>query len=188
MTTLILARHGETDWNREHRWQGHSDVPLNELGREQARALAEELAGEPLAAIYSSDLLRAYETARTVADRKGMDVIADAALRETNLGVWEGLTSPEIEEQFPDDWRVWRDGGVPVGRGGETPHEARERIVAAAERIAAVHEGEQVLVVAHGGVLRHLALHADAVLPEHGFGNCHVLRVAYEGGRFRSVD
>jgi 2,3-bisphosphoglycerate-dependent phosphoglycerate mutase len=187
MATLLLARHGETDWNAEHRWQGHSDVPLNDRGRAQARALADDLEPETLAAIYSSDLLRAYETARTVAERKGMDVIVDRALRETNLGVWEGLTSTEIERRFPDDWRVWRDGGVPAGRGGETPQEARERVVEVANRIAAAHEGEQVLVVAHGGVLRHLALHADLVLPETGFPNCHVLRVEYRDGAFRAV-
>lgn len=188
MATLLLARHGETDWNAERRWQGHTDVPLNGRGREQAHALAEELADEPLASIYSSDLLRAHETARIVAERKTMDVIVDPGLRETNLGAWEGLTSDEIEVRFPDDWRIWSEGGVPVGRGGETPSQARERVVEAAHRIALAHVGEQVLVVAHGGVLRHLALHADAVLPETGFGNCHVLRVAYRDGEFSGVD
>lgn len=188
MATLLLARHGETDWNAERRWQGHSDVPLNERGREQARQLAEELAGETVAAIYSSDLLRAHETARIVADRKGMDVIVDRALRETNLGVWEGLTSTEIEQRFPEDWRTWREGGVPSGRGGETPQQARERIVEVAHRIAAAHPGEQVLVVAHGGVLRHLAAHADALSPEDTFDNCHVLRVEYRDGAFGRVD
>jgi 2,3-bisphosphoglycerate-dependent phosphoglycerate mutase len=188
VATLLLARHGETDWNAEHRWQGHSDIPLNERGREQARALAEELVDEVIAAIYTSDLLRAYETAKVVAERKGMDVIVDDALRETNLGVWEGLTSTEIEERYPDDWRVWRDGGVPAGRGGETPGEARERIVEAAHRIAAAHAGEQVLLVAHGGVLRHLAMHADAFDAGQTFDNCHVLRVEYREGGFRGVD
>lgn len=188
MATLLLARHGETDWNAERRWQGHSDIPLNERGREQARALAAELADEPLAAIYSSDLLRAYETAKTVAEHKRMTVIVDQALRETNLGVWEGLTSAEIEQRFPDDWRTWREGGIPSGRGGETPVESRDRIVAAANRIAAAHPGEQVLVVAHGGVLRHLAIHANALPPGGGFENCHVLRVEYRDGGFRRPD
>jgi 2,3-bisphosphoglycerate-dependent phosphoglycerate mutase len=188
MATLLLARHGETDWNAEQRWQGHSDVPLNERGREQARTLAEELADEPIVAIYSSDLRRAHETARIVADRKGMDVIVDAALRETNLGVWEGLTSTEIAERFPEDWHTWREGGIPSGRGGETPQEARERVVEVAHRIAVAHPGEQVLVVAHGGVLRHLALHADALKPDDTFANCHVLRVEYRDGVFGRVD
>ena len=186
MATLLLARHGETDWNAEHRWQGHSDIPLNDRGREQARALAEELADEPIAAIYSSDLLRAYETAKVVAERKDMDVIVDTALRETNLGVWEGLTSTEIEERYPDDWRVWRDGGIPAGRGGETPGEARERIVEVAHRIAAAHAGEQVLVVTHGGSMRRV--HEHLGLDGGPFENCVVWTCAHEDGALRSID
>ena len=188
MTKLLLARHGETDWNREHRWQGHSDTPLNDLGREQARALADELEQEPLVAIYSSDLRRAYETAREVADRKGMDVIVDRDLREIHLGVWEGLTSDEIEQRWPDDLRRWRAGDVVLGRGGETSEELRERVLRAAHRIAAAHPREQVLIVSHGGALRALALHAQAIDRDRRLENCGVLRIVFEDGSFRGLD
>ena len=187
MTKLLLARHGETDWNREHRWQGHSDTPLNDRGREQARALADELAEEPVVAIYSSDLLRAYETARAVAERKGLDVIVDRDLREIHLGDWEGLTSTEIEERWPDDLSRWRAGDPVLGRGGETPEQLRERVLGAAHRIAAAHPGEQVLVVSHGGALRALAIHADAIVHDQRLENCGVLRIVFENGAFRGV-
>src|SRR5919109_4497125 len=100
-TRIILARHGETDWNRERRWQGHSDRPLNGTGRAQAQALADELAGQPIAAVYSSDLLRAHETARIVADRLGLDVVTVPGLRERRFGSWEGLQDVEVERRFP---------------------------------------------------------------------------------------
>ena len=95
MTTILLARHGETDWNRERRFQGHADPPLNETGREQARTLAAELAGEELDAVYTSDLARANETAKIIASRLGVPVVVDAELREIDVGEWQGLTWPE---------------------------------------------------------------------------------------------
>ena len=188
MTTLLLARHGETDWNRQHRWQGHSDTPLNDLGREQARALADRLADEPLAAIYSSDLRRAYETARAVAERKGMDVVVERDLRETNFGAWEGLTSTEVEARWPGELGRWRASGGPVSHGGETREQVAARVVAAAQRIAAAHPDEQVLVVSHGGALRVLALHADAIQPDAHLENCGVVRIRFEDGAFRGLD
>lgn len=90
MSVLLLARHGETDWTRDKRWQGHADPPLNERGREQARALAETLANVQLEAIYSSDLRRASETAALVAQRRDIEVRLDSALRENDFGNWTG--------------------------------------------------------------------------------------------------
>lgn len=189
MTKLLLARHGETDWNRDHRWQGHSDVPLNALGLEQAHTLAAELAREPIAAVYSSDLRRAYETAQIVAKRHGLDVIIDHGLRELHFGVWEGMTSDEIEERFPGDLSRWREEGkVADGRGGETHDQLRERVLAAAHRIVAAHPGEQVLVVSHGGTLRALAIHAAAIEHDRRLENCGVLRIVFEDGAFRGLD
>ena len=95
MTTLLLVRHGETDWNRDGRWQGQSDTPLNELGRRQARELAEQLDGVDV--VYSSDLARARETAEILAERAGVEVRLDPRLRERGFGAWEGLTLAEIE-------------------------------------------------------------------------------------------
>ena len=95
MTTILLARHGETDWNRDRRVQGHTDVPLNDEGRRQAQALSRELDGCRFDAVYSSDLARAIETAEILAEQRGLEVTALPALREKHFGTWEGLTDTE---------------------------------------------------------------------------------------------
>src|SRR5881275_129291 len=105
MTTLLLARHGETDWNREGRWQGWADPPLNETGRDQARQLAELLRSTPFDAVYSSDLQRAHETALIVAEPHTVPVLVDRGLREIDIGSWSGLTRSQIDERFPDGVR-----------------------------------------------------------------------------------
>src|SRR5262245_20482819 len=111
MTDFLLARHGETDWNREHRVQGHTDVPLNAAGLGQARVLAERLADVSLEAIYASDLERARATAEAVARSQGLEVQVDPDLREKHFGSWEGLTDVEIAQRFPDAVRGgWGDG------------------------------------------------------------------------------
>jgi 2,3-bisphosphoglycerate-dependent phosphoglycerate mutase len=171
VTTLLLVRHGETDWNAEHRWQGHTDVPLNERGREQARALAEQLAAEPVDAIYASDLSRARATADTVAARLGLPVTVDPDLREIDVGSREGLTGEEVGE------REW-DG---------EPHDAHaERVLRAVHRIAAAHPTGRVLVVAHGGCLRRVQEAIDAEV-DGWFGNCVLWPLAYEDGKLRAI-
>jgi broad specificity phosphatase PhoE len=157
-TRLLLARHGETDWNRVGRWQGHADPPLNEAGRQQAELLAEELAGDGVEAVYSSDLRRATETARVVAERLGLPVTEDSALREIDVGSWSGLTRAEVQERFPDGYARWLGGEI--GHDGETREELTDRVVGAVERIAAAHEGATVLLVTHGGAIRALRRHA----------------------------
>ncbi len=109
MTTILLARHGETDWNRENRFQGHADPPLNETGRAQAAELAAALANEPLAAVYSSPLRRAFETAQIVGAPHGLEPVPVDALREVDVGSWQGLTRAEIEERFPEQFARWLD-------------------------------------------------------------------------------
>ena len=153
MTTLLLARHGETDWNSERRWQGHADQPLNARGREQARALAAELAERSIDAVYSSDLLRARETAEIVAEQLGLEVRVDPALREVDVGSWSGLVHTEIEASDPDGFRRWQDGGK-GWEHGESYEEMGARVVAAVVSIAAAHPDETVLVVSHGGSIR----------------------------------
>jgi broad specificity phosphatase PhoE len=179
-TTILLARHGETDWNRERRVQGHADRPLNETGIAQARALAETLAGEPIEAVYSSDLERAYETARIVAESRGLGVTALRELREKHFGTWEGLTDVEVLERFPHA----HDG--PWG-DAETTAELAERVLDALRRIAGRHPGGQVLVVSHGGplraVLRHCRAEADGSI-----ANCHVAQIAVRDGALRRID
>src|SRR4051794_23762939 len=149
VTTILLARHGETDWNVEGRLQGWDDRPLNTTGRTQARELAERLADVPFDAVYASDLSRARETAEIVAEPHGVPVVVDSDLREMNYGSWSGLTRSEIEERFPGQTR----------HDGETREEHLGRVLAAAERIAAGHPGERVLIVSHGGSLRALKRH-----------------------------
>jgi broad specificity phosphatase PhoE len=183
MTTILLARHGETDWNVERRVQGHSDTPLNDTGRDQARALAEELAGEPIDAVYSSDLARAHETARIVAAERGLDLTAIRDLRERNFGTWEGLTDEEIYIRHPHardrSWQEWGDA--------ETRDEMADRVLGALHRIAESHPGRRVLVVSHGGPLRAVLRHCSIDGVER-IENCHVVRVAVLDGRLCGVD
>ncbi len=158
MTRLLLARHGETEWNRVGRWQGHADPPLNRTGRQQAAELAERLSGDGITAVYASDLARASETARAVAARLGLDVVEDPALREIDVGSWSGLTRAEVSERFPEGFARWLEGEI--GHDGETREQLAERVVAATAEIAGRHRGETVLLVTHGGVIRALRRHA----------------------------
>ncbi len=160
MTTILLARHGESDWNSSQRWQGLADRPLTDLGRQQAAELAARLEETELDAVYSSDLQRARETAEIVARSKGLDVHAIPDLREVDVGSWSGLTRADAEAQFPEGYARWLQGGE-GWEDGETYEEMSERVVAAVQRIAALHDGGRVLVVAHGGSIR--AVHASAL-------------------------
>jgi broad specificity phosphatase PhoE len=179
MTTILLARHGETDWNVQRRWQGHTDTPLNDTGRAQARALAGELAGEGIDAVYSSDLMRAHETARLVAEPRGLSVTAIRDLRERSFGSIEGLTTDEIQERHPGMELPWGDG--------ETREEMAERVLAAIRRIAEAHPESRVLIVSHGGPLRAVLVHCGVDGVDR-IENCHVVRVQIEDGVLRGVD
>ena len=189
MTTLILVRHGETDWNRNGRWQGHADTPLNERGRAQARQLADELSGEGVSAVYASDLMRARETAEIIAGRLGRPVALDPRLREVDIGGWAGLTMPEIETRFPDDVERWRTGDPRHAfDGGESYAAMGERVVAAVEEIARRHSGEDVVVVLHGGPIRALLARAAGITYEEQrhrrahLDNCGFIRLGVRDG------
>ncbi len=172
MTTLLLVRHGETDWNAEGRLQGQTDRPLNDFGRRQARRLAEELEAEEFAAIYSSDLARAHETAAIVGERLGLPVVLDPDLREKDWGNWEGLTPVERDR---------------VEFVGETTEAHQERTLQALRRIAERHAGDDaVLVVTHGGSLRRVQVAAMGMaLPV--VENCGRWMCVYENDRFRAA-
>ena len=194
-TTITLARHGETDWNAERRFQGHADPPLNERGREQARALAGALGDTPLKAIYSSDLRRSEETARIVGDTRGIEPEPRSELREIDVGEWSGLTFPEIEERYPEGVRRHREGGDGWEEG--EPHAAmQQRVVTAVRRIASEHPDESVLVVIHGGTMRALMAAAEAVdFPTYrrshtgnSFENGSFVRIAVENGELTRLD
>jgi 2,3-bisphosphoglycerate-dependent phosphoglycerate mutase len=165
-TRIILARHGETDWNRERRWQGHSDRPLNDTGREQAEALAAQLADEPIAAVYSSDLMRAYETARIVSERLGLDVVTVPGLRERRFGSWEGLQDVDVERLFP---------GINGPPDGESRAEMLDRVLDSLESIAQANPDRTVLVVSHGGPIRAVLRHRNDARCDGPVANCSVV-------------
>lgn len=154
MSSLVLVRHGETTWNQAGRVQGFQDSPLSPLGFAQAEALAEALAMEDVAAIWSSDLGRTQNTAAALARRTGLAVRTDARLRERCYGELEGWTYREIQEKFPEQWRALdsRDPNF-VPAGGESAVMFRDRVVEAMEALAAQHAGERIVVITHGGVV-----------------------------------
>ena len=172
MTTILLARHGETEWNRDGRFQGHADPSLTELGRTQAGALAELLGDEAFDAVYASDLRRAYETAEIVGSRLGLPVEQEAGLREIDVGSWQGLTRIEI------DGAEW---------DGESYEQHGRRVLEALRQIADRHPKGRVLVVAHGGTVRRAQ---EAVLGEGlpVIEHCDVWKVAVEEGNLRRLD
>jgi probable phosphoglycerate mutase len=185
MTTLLVARHGQTDWNLQRRWQGHADPPLNETGRAEAQALGETLGGLGVEAIYSSDLVRARETAEIMAARLGLDVQVDRRLREVDVGEWAGLTTAEVEERFPDGHRRRREG-MTGWESGE-PYEVMERrVVEALHEIAGAHPAGPVLVVTHGGPVRAARAACGGGLDGwRPAGNCDYDEIAIESGRAR---
>jgi broad specificity phosphatase PhoE len=173
MTTILLARHGQTDWNRDGRYQGHADPPLNETGRVQAGELAEALSDDPLDAVYASDLRRAYETAEIVGARLGLPVARETGLREVDVGSWEGLKREET------DGRDW---------DGETYEQHRERLLLALRKIGEIHPGGRVLVISHGGSLRRIQeVVVGEALPVVDY--CSVWPILVdEGGGLRRLD
>jgi broad specificity phosphatase PhoE len=170
VTTLLLVRHGETDWNAVGRLQGHTDRPLSDYGRRQARQLAEELVDEELDAIYASDLARARETAEIAGERLGLPVVLDADLREKDWGSWEGLTAVERDR---------------VEFVGESTEAHQQRMLRALRRIAERHPGGRVLVVTHGGSMRRVQTAAMGMaMPV--VENCGRWLCVCENGEFRA--
>jgi probable phosphoglycerate mutase len=155
-TRILAIRHGETTWNVDTRLQGHLDIPLNDVGLRQAKHLASAMADrEAVDAIYASDLSRAHATAQAIAQATGLTVSTHAGLRERHFGSFQGRTYAEVETQFPEHAWHWRkrtpDWSPP--EGGESLLALRERIVRTVEELAARHTGQQIVMVAHGGVL-----------------------------------
>lgn len=182
MIRLILVRHGVTEWNQAGRYQGHQDVPLSEMGREQARRLAARLRAEMITAAYSSDMQRARETASIALGERGVPIQTTPALREMAFGAWEGLTAREVSERYPAEWAAWiRDPVVarpPDGGEGVAELEGRVRDFLHAAVHVPAGEGTQpdwfsyraagesadgtsgtVLLVSHGGTVRALLAH-----------------------------
>jgi broad specificity phosphatase PhoE len=192
VTTLLLVRHGETDWNREGRWQGHSDTHLNETGREQARRIAAELDGVDV--IYSSDLARAHETAEIIAGDLGLPVRVDARLRERSFGAWEGLTAEQIEAGFREEHLRWlaREG---AGADDAEPFEAfGARVRSFLADVLDAHPDQTVLLVAHGGSIRVIHAFASGLdyVRDHrsipGVANCAVAKYAIQDGKLAPIN
>jgi 2,3-bisphosphoglycerate-dependent phosphoglycerate mutase len=153
-TTLLLIRHGETQWNAESRIQGHRDVALSARGRRQAEVLARFLASAAIDAVFASDLSRASQTAEPLARALGLPLRVDARLRERGFGLFEGSTYAEAEANWPNEYAIWRRRDPAHALpGGESYVAARVRVLQCLEEIARDHQGQTVAVITHGGVL-----------------------------------
>ena len=153
-TRIIAIRHGETAWNVDTRIQGHRDIALNDTGRWQAAQVARALAGEPIAAVYASDLLRAHATGAAIAEAAQAPLHAEPGLRERCFGQFEGSTFAQVESTHPEHALRWRKRDPHYApEGGESLTLLQARIAEVTARLAARHLGEQIVLVAHGGVL-----------------------------------
>jgi probable phosphoglycerate mutase len=196
-TTLWLIRHGETAWNAAGRMQGHTDIPLNETGLEQADMLGVRIKTEhqraPFGALWVSDLARARQTAEPASQFTGLPLLLDPELRERNYGILEGLTRAEIAEEQPEASAAIKarqiDYQIPEG---ESIRQFAERVDRVLRGIAHRHSGQQVLVVCHGGVLDiawRLATGQGLEVPrDHTLLNASINRIAFDGNAFSMVN
>ena len=150
--TILFARHGQTDWNKAGRWQGHTDIPLNETGQQQAAALCQRLKSWPIDAIYTSDLQRCVQTAVPLATTLGLEPIKTEIWRERDVGDFSGLTGEQAREQYPEIWAAATRGMIDPPNG-EPFAEVQRRAWRAFESVLAAHNKGMVMVVSHGGLL-----------------------------------
>ena len=178
---LFLFRHGETDWNRAGRLQGHVDTPLNATGLAQAEALAQQLCGHRLDAVVSSDLTRALTTARIVAEICGVPLLIEEGLRETNIGEAEGLLWAEVKARFGELTERWHFDPAAAFPGGETGHQTLARGLAALRRVVQSHPYRRIAVSTHGAMVRQLVNYASpAGSPPVRARNARLFRLDYE--------
>jgi len=188
---LLLARHGETDWNRDHRWQGSTGPPLNEVGRRQAAELAARL--ESIDAGYSSDSERARETAEIVGTRLSLAIRVDARLGEVDFGEWEGLIRQEIDLRYDGAFTRWEACERPSHAGVEADEAMAERVLAALRDIAGRHADGRVLVVTSGGPMRAVQAHLRGVEQATArrtiatAANCALVELVVRDGLFTTV-
>src|SRR5262245_31641232 len=189
---LYIVRHGTTDWNQSGRIQGHTDIPLNEVGRAQAHLAGRRLAPLEVTALYSSDLLRAYETAQIIGQCIGLGVVQKPGLREMNFGVWQGLSSLEIQEHDPEVYAARRANPYDVApAGAETWRQFYDRAVQAVQEILTTAQAQRLIVVTHGGVCTAVGLRAlgfdctgKRTFESH---NCGIHTIAVQGESWRVV-
>ena len=162
MTRLVITRHGQSIANAEYRFAGHSDFDLSEIGKAQAELTSQYIcANEKIDVIYSSDLLRAYNTAVPTAKKLGLEIIPTEELREIYAGEWEGRTTAELAVEFEEDFGVWKnDYANSRCTGGESTAEVYDRVVATVKRLAQKHDGKTLLLSTHATVVRALCAHS----------------------------
>ena len=189
MTELIVIRHGETDWNRQHRFQGQIDVPLNAIGMAQAERLGERLAHEAIDVLVSSDLQRARRTAQPLQLPRSLAPLVQPLWREQHFGVLEGLDVPTIRSQHAPLWNQWvrHEADYALPQGGESNVAFHARVMQALAALVAAHAGRRLAVVTHGGVLDMLWREARG-LPLHGPRECDIPntginRLRWDAGR-----
>lgn len=189
-TELVLIRHGETYWNKDHKFQGIGNSPLTNFGIRQAEAAAEVLAGERFDAVYSSPSMRTRETAEIITRRIDCTIVYDEGLMEWNLGVFEGLTIDEISTRFPEEYLRFtsRDPEYVIPEG-ESSRQRYERSVNCFQRIAGNHPGERLLVITHRGVLdavirRIMFVDLERVISYSQF-NCGLNTIEIDGEQWR---
>ncbi len=189
MAKVILVRHGETDWNKNARFQGQTDVPLSVTGKEQAEKVGLRLAHEKIAAVYSSDLSRAYETAQAIAQHHSLSVIKNPALREINFGLWEGMSRQIIGDEHKALYQEWLANPMETkAPEGENFIEVQNRALVALRDIAARHRDETIVVVAHGGLIKAvICQYLDGGFWEFPQGNTAVNILEYQNNDFRFV-
>jgi probable phosphoglycerate mutase len=191
--SLLLVRHGESEWNAAGRWQGQADPPLSARGREQAEALATSLHERPIVAVHASDLVRARQTAQPIAAALGLPLLLDRALRERHVGAFAGLTHEEVRRRHPEWQHALRhDEGRPPG--GETRRELRARVGAAIARIERQAPPGELVIVSHGAAIRAALEHLRGQHDEHEqrlhVANCQVIVVTLgeAGASFTGLD
>ncbi|SEM70188.1 histidine phosphatase family protein [Lihuaxuella thermophila] len=180
MTYVCFIRHGETDWNKEIRFQGQTDIPLSETGVEQAKFLAEYLKDHTISAIYSSDLKRARQTAELIAAKHGLAVRATPEFRERSAGEWEGLTLSEIKEKYPDWEQIRFTGGA---YGIEPVEQLKKRMLGGVEALVEKHQGEHIYIVAHGmciNAVLHVLTGGEYGIGKTRLHNTSMTRLSYE--------
>lgn len=178
MSTLILWRHGRTDWNATGRVQGQLNSELDDVGREQAEAAAQRLAAYRPAAIFASDLHRVMDTVAPLAARTGLPVHTDVRLRERHFGLWQGLTLDEVRQRYPTGYARWRAGERPVGCEVEDVEDVAKRVSVALEDAVRRYPGQAIVVGSHGGAIRYglsplLGWRPEAARTLMGLANCH---------------
>lgn len=177
MTRFILIRHGQTEWNREERYRGRADIPLNQTGHDQARQIAAALAGTPIAAVYASPLQRCTQTAEPIARRHGLAPQPLEGLLDVHYGRWQGLTPAEAAAAYPDLYRLWlRSPGRVRFPDGEGLEDVRARAMSALADLVERHAGRTVVLVSHKIVCKVILC---AVL---GLTNDHIWRIEQDNG------